>query len=288
MTLRISSVIPSMQIVVVFGRMDVVWILYLVVVPQFWKVSLQWSNNSGIASGSLVHHWRSRLYFVLVRYRIPKRVPDMKLPCVKHPTNVRLHAVSPRSVVHVLNGTPDGSYCTMIWRNINCGRGIMMDHNVVPDRVPMHPSRSNRVPTENKIVPMHSYVWKCTYSINLCLRWFGNERLFVCLFATRNDRLVLSSILVLQSPPTDTLIHCVRSLTRFYILQMLLGRIVFRMLCLWCIQTLPTWRTRSIIGPHRTTTTQVHPLLFTNHAYVYAVGMLFLCDIMFGQSVCYR
>ncbi len=37
-----------------------------------------------------------------------------------------------------------------------------MDRNAVPDRVPMHPLRSNPGPTGNKIAPMHFCVSKCT------------------------------------------------------------------------------------------------------------------------------
>ena len=160
----------STPIAVVFGRTDVVWIPYLVAAPPSSKRSLRPWNNLGIAFGSLVHHWRSRWCFVSVRYRTRKKVPDTKSPCVRHPTNVPSRAASRRSAVLVPNGMLDVSYCKMIWPSTSYGRDIMMDRSAVQDLVLMHLSLSNLVPMENKIVPIHSFVWKCRYRMKRFVR----------------------------------------------------------------------------------------------------------------------
>ena len=112
----------------------------------------------------------------------------------------------------------------------------------------------------------------------------------MCLVIWTMCSFVSSRIQVIhQRPKKTTNAHSTQSILFVPLLfKMLLGWIVFSMLCLWCYQTVSTRWTWSITRPYRAATTQMYTFLFTDHAYVHAVGMLFLRDFVFGQSVCHR
>jgi hypothetical protein len=127
----------------------------------------------------------------------------------------------------------------------------------------------------------HYQIWYLRGTrLSQCIPMSGSVRTYI-FFGTL---FIAVACLVINPTISSCLCNSFDSFARIF-LQMLLGRIVFCMLRVRRDKTISTRRTWSILGPNRTATTQMYTFLFTDHAYVYAAGVLLLCDVVFGQGV---